>query len=394
VLLTLGRALVLRASHLGDGDALSEGIQHLRQSINCVDEGSQHYSENALGISRALLQQYEINPFRNAYYLTEAIQLLEGLGRQSIPDYHREDVLYWTAKAYRAQYRCHGLHDDLRLALAIDEQALRMRPPGHYLRHLSLGAVSEDLALCYESCVVTGSEYSDFERALYLQHEALKLLEEDHPDYRRASISLAKLLLISHTPYTDCKKAFLILIQTLKHIQGNVYQSAVDVIRVLENVENYLSPEWYGGDPSRKQGLDVYRQCLDVYQTLISLLPRLASLDMGLVPRLQVLAQARDLATRAYSHAIGLSQFERAIELLEAGRAVFWAQTLRLRTSFDSVNGEIARELRDISRRLEAAADFNIPPDLNNSSRRARVDTVMAERRHLTTRFDDLVNQV
>jgi hypothetical protein len=161
----------------------------------------------------------------------------------------------------------------------------------------------------------------------------------------------------------------------------------MDVIPVLNNMEIHLASEWLADDPAR-------RQCLDVYQALIDLLPRLASLDMNSDRQLQVLMQARNLATRASSHAIRLLQFGRAIELLESGRAVFWAQNLRLRASFDPLDCNIANELHEISRRLEVKAETAIPLDLDDNLTRARVERVMTERHRLNVRFGQLVDRV
>jgi hypothetical protein len=173
----------------------------------------------------------------------------------------------------------------------------------------------------------------------------------------------------------------------LQQIHGNVYRCVADMIPVLNNLETELVPTWNGNNIARKP-------LLDVYQTLIDLLPRLASLDMSLTRRIQVLTQARNLATRASSHAISLLQFDRAVELLESGRAVFWAQHLRLRTSIDSFNNKATVELRDISRRLEIPVGSNIPPDLDNNLAQGRIERDMAERRRLSACFYKLVHQV
>jgi hypothetical protein len=82
------------------------------------------------------------------------------------------------------------------------------------------------------------------------------------------------------------------------------------------------------------------------------------------------------------------------MELLESGRAVFWAQHLRLRMSFESLDHDTAKELCDISRRLEATASPIIPLDLDNNLARARIERIMNERRRLSARFDELVTQV
>jgi hypothetical protein len=386
-LMTLGTALFIKASHFGDNDALTESIHYLRQSLGRVHEGTLLHVESTLYASKALLQQCEMVPSRRSCCLTEAIQLLEGLLRGKIPMVYQGEVLQVAAKAYRARYYHHGHHEDLTSALAADHKTLDLRPPGHRLRYLSLAAVSQDLALCHELSEATNTENASLERALQMQNEALKELAEGHPDRARMSISLAQLLLIPRTPYTDCEKAFSLIVQMLRHLQGNVYRSVVDLVPLLTSVEVNFASKWVAVDPTRKQ-------CLDVYQALIGVLPRLASLDMNLARRIQVLSQVRHLATRAFEHSIQLLQFDRAIELLEAGRAVFWSQHLRLRSSFDALDSKTAQELRGIARRLEFAADSNISLDIEDNLARARMESIMTERRRLSDRFDELVREV
>jgi tetratricopeptide (TPR) repeat protein len=380
--MTLGDSLIVKASHFGDMDALEEGIVCMRQVLENVNEGTAYYFYGAVTASEALLQQHEMNPPQNLHALTEAIQLLEGLGRHEILEMYRDHVLYWTAKAYRAQFYHSGHSDILESAFAIDQQALNLRPPGHPLRCTSLAAVSEDIV---ELCNI--KEHIDVEKAITMLDEALKDLEEGHPDIIKVTVALAKLLLIPDTPYTNFEKALHSLLHMLGNSPGSSYRCIVDLIPVLSSIENRLSSEWSEDNPSRTQ-------CLDVYQALIHILPRLASLDMDLARRIQVLSQARDISTKASSHAIILRQSSRAIELLEAGRAVFWAQHCRLRGSFDSLDHDTAKELREINRLLEVTTSTDIALDLDSNLARARIERIMAERRRLSARFDEIVIQV
>jgi hypothetical protein len=98
---TLGIALIVKASHTGDLDDLEEGICRTRQMLEYIEERTTFYVYGTMTVSNALLQQYEMNPSQHLHALSEAIQLLEALGRQRIPEIYRADVLHWTAKAYR-----------------------------------------------------------------------------------------------------------------------------------------------------------------------------------------------------------------------------------------------------------------------------------------------------
>jgi tetratricopeptide (TPR) repeat protein len=379
---TLGEFLIIKALHFGDIEDLEEGIHHMRQMLKCLDQETLHYTDGVVYVTEALLQYYEMDPTLRHDALTEAIDLLARVKDGNIPEVYRARALHSRAKAYRAQYYHSGCTEMLKMAFAINQQALDLRPRGHPLRCTSLAALSEDLVQ-----LSTTTENMDLESIIGMLNEALRDIAEGHPDLVRVTVSLAKLLLIPDTPQTNFKGALSSLSRMLRSSPGSAYRSVVDVIPVLRSVETRLPSEWTANSLERQQ-------CLDVYQALINLLPRLASVDLNLPRRIQVLSQARDLATKASSHAIILKQFGRSVELLESGRAVFWAQHLRLRTSFDSLHHDVAKELCDISRRLEATANSKISLSLDSNIPRGRMESLMNDRRRLSARFDQLVNEV
>jgi hypothetical protein len=383
-LMVLGECLIAKTSYFGDIDDLKECIHRIQGSLKYVEEGTMDHTYGVINASKALLQQYHMSPFQHLHALTHAIRLLEAVGRHQIPEIYRAHMLHLTAEAYRAQFHHSGHSDTLKLAFAIDQEALSLRPPGHVHRCTTLSAISEDLVQLY----VIG-DHPDLGYTINLLEEALNNLAEGHPDNFEVSVSLAKLLLIPSTSYTNCKKGLTLILRVLKAFPGNLHRGVMDLIPVLRRVETNLELDWIEDDYTR-------RRCLDIYQVLTSLLPRLASLNMNLSHRLQVLYQACDFATKGYSHAIKLKQCDRAIEILESGRVVFWTQRLRLRKSFDLLDSGISQELSDISRRLEIimTASSNISLNLDSNVTRARMERGMAERRRLATQFDKLVDEV
>ena len=114
-----------------------------------------------------------------------------------------------------------------------------------------------------------------------------------------------------------------------------------------------------------------HESALDAYCAAIELLPRLAMLGLDLQSRHQALISGSDgLARGAAACAVRSGRYEMAVELLEAGHAVFWSQALQLRTPMTDLY-EVAPELvaklkrismelergsfRDVSRRLSEA---------------------------------------
>ncbi|KDQ50727.1 hypothetical protein JAAARDRAFT_707686 [Jaapia argillacea MUCL 33604] len=100
-----------------------------------------------------------------------------------------------------------------------------------------------------------------------------------------------------------------------------------------------------------------HESALEAYGAAIGFLPSLAMLGQDLSSRQAALTSGSDgLARNAAAVAIREGEFERAVELLEEGRAVFWSQALQLRTSFDDLRlraPELADQLQMISQRLE-----------------------------------------
>ena len=105
-----------------------------------------------------------------------------------------------------------------------------------------------------------------------------------------------------------------------------------------------------------KYAHSTHSSALDAYQQTINLLPHLATLGMHLQARQEALSSSNGLACNAASCAIEAGKLEKAVEFLEEGRGVFWAQSLQLRTPLDQLWGvapELAKRLQGISNVLE-----------------------------------------
>ena len=108
---------------------------------------------------------------------------------------------------------------------------------------------------------------------------------------------------------------------------------------------------------------------LEAYRAAIGLLPRLAMLGLDLRSRHKALLTGTDgLARNAAACAIQSGLYGEAIELLEAGRAVFWSQALQLRVPIDDlrvVAPQLAQSLTEISFQLEQGS---VTDRINDSS--------------------------
>ncbi|PSR75549.1 hypothetical protein PHLCEN_2v9029 [Hermanssonia centrifuga] len=93
---------------------------------------------------------------------------------------------------------------------------------------------------------------------------------------------------------------------------------------------------------------------LEVYRGMVRLPYRMMEVGMDLHLGLPRLIRAQGLASEAFEHALLFSSPERAVEMLEKSRDVFWTQTLRLRSSFDALPPHIAERLKFVTLKLES----------------------------------------
>jgi hypothetical protein len=89
------------------------------------------------------------------------------------------------------------------------------------------------------------------------------------------------------------------------------------------------------------------------------------------------------------SHALYLSLPEKALEIMEQGRAILWTHILRLRSPFDDVPEHLRARLVDLARRLEKVT--NAPESPTDQE---YIDREVARRRKDSDEFISIVQQV
>jgi tetratricopeptide (TPR) repeat protein len=210
----------------------------------------------------------------------------------------------------------------------------------------------------------------------------LKLLETV-PDGRRERFDclykIAQIYIQPGTPYHDSMVGLQYLAQSAEYEQCDVRTRLKYVIPVLKSLEA----------SETSMTIPIRTQLLDVYTTIISLLPHVAFFGLDLTARFHHLATGQSIATVAASHAIAIGQTNRALEILEQGRAVFWTHALRLRSQFDEVPDTIRRQLVNLSRLLEQSDTISKMSSSPQISEKAA-----ARRRQQSETFVSLVKNV
>jgi hypothetical protein len=123
----------------------------------------------------------------------------------------------------------------------------------------------------------------------------------------------------------------------------------------------------------------------EVYSAAIGLLPEVASFGLNPSARLSVLAGAGPLTTWGATHAISIGRLDVALEMLEAGRSLFWTQHLQLRTSFM----ELPTVIGDRLTRISYALARPLPDGLQG----VRKDGELSRRRQLGDEFRSVLDE-
>lgn len=186
----------------------------------------------------------------------------------------------------------------------------------------------------------------DGHAAVQTYRDALSMLPDFHPN-RAISRNLAFVLVKLHAVTGPGSSHYL--------------DEAVDAFRTAVNNEaSSIIDRFYA---ARSWAWHAYSEpecnhpsALEAYAHSIGFIPRLAALDMNLEARQAALSGCDGHACEAAKCAIRAGELTKAVEFLEAGRAVFWSQALRLRTPIDDLykrHPHLARKLHSVSRALE-----------------------------------------
>jgi hypothetical protein len=274
--------------------------------------------------------------------LEESIALhREALVLFPAPHPDRSGSLNNLENALSTRFQQKGDLGDLEESIALHREALVLRPTPHPLRSGSLNNLASALSTRFEQ----KGDLGNLEESIALHREALVLFPAPHP-LRSASLNnLASALSTRFQQKGDSQD----LEESMIHFSN---ASQYDTASIIDRFR--FSRRWAQCAVSAH-----HSSALQAYQNTINLLPHLASLALNLQKRHEALSRARGLASEACSYAIQIKDFDKAVEFLCAGRAVFWAQALQLHTPFDELHAicpDLAEKLQDISRALKLAA--------------------------------------
>jgi hypothetical protein len=145
-----------------------------------------------------------------------------------------------------------------------------------------------------------------------------------------------------------------------------------------------------------------FSSALEGYSIALEILPKVAWLGLSISSRhdWRIKEKSEDLVCSSVACAIQLGHLKQAMELLDAGRSYYWQQASALRQNLEQLkeeNPELARELNDISWRLEQGSfpgSFLALGGPGIGSSTLRTEDIGRERRHLAGTREEIVNRI
>ncbi|KAF7369640.1 CHAT domain-containing protein [Mycena venus] len=338
----LASTLSARFNLWGDSKDSDEATGFHREALNLWPPGHPKYAKALSNLAATLHPR--VNDLRDQSNLDEAIELYRKALALSDPGNTESCILLDNlGMALRNRFEFQKSLPDLEEAIQLHKQTLSLRPYPHPQRSISLDALAIVLRMKFQQAGVV----ADLEEAFRLHQEALALEAPPHPLRSKTLMHFGRSLVAmyhhSHDS-NDLDQGF----SCFK--EAATYSSDSPLIR-------------FGHAQSWAQDavLHNHASSLEAYEVVIELLPQVAAVDLDLPSRQKMLPRLNSsrLAREATICAVGRGQYNRAVEFLEAARAVFWSQALQLRREHDSlaaIRPDLSGELTQLSKELERAS--------------------------------------
>lgn len=370
----LGDALLKYHKHTGELVPLVEAVRHFHWVLDHRPLGHPRRGTAVVNLGEALVQRYK--EFGNIEALDEAIKLYaRWIERGNGNFFGQDEVLHQYATAL---LQCPASNIDE--SIHQYQCALKLRPLGNWARHRTLGNLASAFAQRFE---IRG-DVEDALTARKLQQEVMEILPATHPDRPLGVFGVARLLLLKSSPYFDISAAIDLLVSAVQDPACHPQVRLTEALGTAQKIIGILEPN-----------LDsVSIKMLDAYRLMIAILPLVAFFGLNPRSRLRALEKASELASDAAFCAVQVNRVTDALEVLEEGRAVFWAQHLRLRARADGIPDDITRQLTSVSEQLrQGVVEGVLAGSGDDNAATAKLEAEAARMRRLSEEFDLLINK-
>jgi tetratricopeptide (TPR) repeat protein len=376
VIYCLAESLGLRFRETGDIAELNRAIDLDTQALAALHLSTVNHSHCALQMVSHLCFRFEV--LHGNDDLKKAIIVAEELF-QSLPagDLNRPASILALAKARLLRVIDDNYFGDIDLTIQMllsnQDEVSRSSLSPESLR---------TLAACY---VVKWRQSSDVNYTLRARdtiNEALDSVSTDHYERFQSLIDAAGLYMEHGTPYCDIDVA-------LQYLSDALRNTRRDVRSKIHGVKHILTKLVMEHHDLFIMTSSTSFKLLDIIGNAVALLPRIAFFGIHLYSRLQSLKEGQSIAMTGASLALNFSHPEKALEIMEQGRAIFWTHTLRLRSPFDGIPDELHNQLLGLARRLEKVTSAS-----ENSTDQRYMEKEVAQRRKDSEVFNSLVDEV
>lgn len=356
-LTNLGRSLEARYRRTGELDSLREAVRLERRALLVAPPNHQDrtlYQLNLSGTLRALFDRTG-----DVAVLDEAFIVARDAVKD-VPARHPFRINYWLnlVTIHQVRYAQTANVAELDAAKALLRDVLADASPAHPYYPVALSVLGEVLHV--RSCHT--AEFSRLDEAIEIIRDALKSIADDHPNRSTIMRTLAEAYQTRYKNLGD--------LAALHEAIGLFQAAAAD----------RTSPMRVRVDAAHRWGriaaaADLTELALDGFATAVELLPLLAARSFQRYDSEYWLSQYGGLASDAAALALEMGSPDRAIELLEHGRAVLISQALEFRADLSALrdrNPRLADRFAWLSVRLE-----NDNSD-QSDSRRALADELEA----------------
>ncbi|KAF7980535.1 hypothetical protein HWV62_37669 [Athelia sp. TMB] len=383
---SLAVALAIRFDQSGQTSDLDQAITYLHDALDLNPPG--HPGRQVILNNLAIVLGIRSSQFVQIADLEQAI----AYHRESLalnPPGHPEcsTILDNLAAALKTRFDCLGQMTDLEQAIAYHGDSLSLHPPTHPGRDFPLNNLGLALWTRYNQL----GHMADLERAITYYRDALALNPPGRHNRTKTLNNLASAMETRYMRLNDKKDLGEVVellqsgINDVSDTPAHRYACATHLIVVLEIHNQPL--------------------LLDVYGTALRLLQLALAVYPGVELRHEALAPDRlssAVAMSAAAHAIEQGRPERAVEMLEQGRALLWSSMRDYRQPVEAVrqvNTALADRFKAASEQLGTLATFSqskshqlLDRDSNKSIKVS--EARWARQRQLSLERDEIVQQI
>ncbi|PPQ82282.1 hypothetical protein CVT25_008432 [Psilocybe cyanescens] len=403
----LATALLAQFEHGGRRSDLDEAIALHRQALELFRPPHRDRPMSLNNLATALSIR-----FRQGGQISDLDEAIS-LNRQALelylsPHSGRSMSLNNLATALSIRFRRAGQRSDLDEAISLHRQALELRPSPHPDRYVSLSNLATALMIQSRQ----RDRRSDLDESISLHRQALELQLLPHPNRSTSlnylasalstrsqqrgqksdlseAISLHRQALeLQLPPHTSRSRTLNDLATALwiQFDQGGERSDLDEAMALFSYATQYLfrSPShrlYFAKTWIHYAEKTQHNSTIHAYEAALQILPQVAALSLDVESRQKALTDASDgLARDASICAIRSGNVDKAIQLLEGGRSIFWSQLLSLRSPFDQLrsitpNGpELADRLRDIASELEVGSHRDVSAEILDNRKKVSID--------------------